>query len=293
MLPDLAPVYEPIVPQPHECFVWRQDDYPLAWSIWNAHPECEIHLIRHAEGTCHVGDHIGSFADGDVFFVGRGLPHDWVTPMTPGELIAGRDIVLQFDEDRVLASSATMPEISRLDRFFVLARRGLVFEGDTRAYAARTMEQIGRTQGLERLALFLQLLHILSTSDEMKLLSSGDFFPQTDPAISEILRGSLAWISGNYSSDVRLGQLAAMADMTETSFSRFFKRNTGTTFSRYLSELRMAKACQLLVTSDFSITTISAEVGYDNLSNFNRTFRNLRGITPSQYRKSGRRDRRP
>lgn len=73
--------------------------------------------------------------------------------------------------------------------------------------------------------------------------------------------------------------------MTETSFSRFFKRKTGTTFTHYLSELRIAKACELLIRTDLPVTVISSEVGYENLSNFNRSFKLSRHTTPAAYRK--------
>ena len=281
---SLIPVYEPIVPLPTECFVWRQDDYPLAWSVWNAHPECEIHLIRNAWGTCHVGDHIGSFAAGDLYIVGRGLPHNWVTPLEPGESIKERDVIVQFDEDRVLGAATFMPELHDLRPFFASARRGIVFEGATRKQAAEMVEALGRAEGVERLALFLRLLHLLASSQERKLLSSENFIPNADTSSHNALRDVLTWMSQHYSSNVRLAQMADMVGMTESSFSRFFKKNTGTTFSRYLSELRVAKTCELLIRSELPITRISQDVGYDNLSNFNKTFRHLRGMPPSRYR---------
>ena len=71
------PVYEPIVPMHSETSVWWRDDYPLPWCVWNSHPECENHLIRNAQGTCYVGDHIAPFVVGDLFLVGRDLPHNW------------------------------------------------------------------------------------------------------------------------------------------------------------------------------------------------------------------------
>lgn len=289
---ERPPVYEPIVPPPTECFVWRTDDYPLSWSVWNAHPECEIHLVKNAGGTCHVGDHIGAFMDGDLFIIGRGLPHNWVTPLAEGEKVESRDVILQFDEDRIMEAAGPFPELTKLKQFLLLARRGLAFTGETRSRGAEIIEAIGSKCGLERLSLFFALLHILSTSDERRLLSSENFAPQIEVSTNHVLRDILTWMSVNYRNDVRLHQPAEMAGMTETSFSRFFKKNTGTTFSRYLSELRMAKACELLDRSDLAVTEIAAEVGYWNLSNFNKTFRELRGMPPRRYRQF-RRSREP
>ena len=76
--------------------------------------------------------------------------------------------------------------------------------------------------------------------------------------------------------------------MTETSFSRFFKAKTGNTFSRHIAALRTGRACELLARSDMAVTEICGEVGYDNLSNFNRAFRIAHGMTPSAYRRLSR-----
>lgn len=280
------PIYEPIVPLASECFIWRTDDYPLVWSVWNSHPECEIHLIKHAGGTCHIGDFVGGFDPGDLFIVGRGLPHNWVTPLKPRERVENRDVILQFDEDRILGASSIIPELTDLRAFLIRARRGIAFKGVTKSQGAEVMEAIGQATGLQRLSLFISLLDILSKSAETTLLSSEGFSLHTNPSTNQTVRDVLTWMSSNYHLDIRIEQPAALIGMTSTSFSRFFKRNTGTTFSHYLSELRMGKACELLLRSDLPVTTIAAEAGYDNLSNFNLTFRKSRGMTPTQYRKS-------
>jgi AraC-like DNA-binding protein len=284
-----VPVYEPIIPLPSECFVWRNDDYPMAWSVWNAHPECEIHLICRGEGTCHVGDHIGVFREGDLFMVGRDLPHNWVTPLDQGNVVKGRDTVIQFDEDRLMKATEFIPELGRLAILLKAARRGIMFQGETRRKGGELVVEIGRATGVRRFAVFLELLHLLASSQEYVLLSSSGFAPNSDASANQTVRDVLQHISANVSADIRLADCAALAGMTESSFSRFFKKNTGNTFTRYLSELRMAKACELLAHTPAAVTDICHQVGYENLSNFNRTFRLLRGMTPSTYRRLERR----
>ena len=96
------------------------------------------------------------------------------------------------------------------------------------------------------------------------------------------------YLSGNLGQELRLSVVADLAGMTESSFSRFFKDKTGNTFTRHLTALRTGKACELLTRTNLPITAICGEVGYENLSNFNRAFRGVRGMTPSQYRKLAR-----
>lgn len=282
------PVTEPIVPLPSESFVWRCDDYPLSRAVWNTHKECEVHLIRNAEGTCYVGDHIGHFSPGDLFFIGAELPHNWVTPLSNGQVIKGRDVVLQFDGDRLKSASSVMPEMSQLGRLLTEARRGMIFQGAARQAGAVMMEAIGTSCGLQKLAKLLDLLHLLSHTKEYILLSSAGFAPKLNEKSSGTLDEVFRYLSSNLGQDLRLSILADIAGMTESSFSRFFKDKTGNTFTRHLAVLRTAKACELLAQTNLPVTEICSEVGYKNLSNFNRAFREVRGMTPSSYRKLSR-----
>ncbi len=283
-----SPVQEPIVPLHTESFVWRCDDYPLSWSVWNSHPECEIHLITASQGTCYVGDYIGPFCAGDLYFIGSNLPHNWVTPLRPTETVLGRDVLVQFSQDRLQQSAGLLPELQRLPRLLSLAERGLRFEGSARERGGALLQEIGTASGLKRLSLFFELLDLLTATKDYQLLSSAEFSPNPDANANAILRDVLELLATKPEADIRLSRMAVLTGMTETSFSRFFKRNTGNTFTRHLSELRIARACQLLAETRKAVTEVCHEVGYDNLSNFNRTFRALRGITPNQYRKLSR-----
>jgi AraC-like DNA-binding protein len=278
-------IYEPIVPAPSESFVWRRDSYPLPWCVWNYHSECEVHLILRSSGTCYVGDHIGSFSPGALYLIGKDLPHNWVTPLPEAEVVVDRDVVIQFEQDRLLAAGGTLPEMRFARHLLRRAARGMAFHGRTRRDGADMVEAIGVATGLARLSLFLRLLDFLAASDEYTLLSSDTYTPNLDEDVNRILRDVLGLLASRSHDDVRLSDAADLAGMTETSFSRFFKRNTGNTFTRHLSELRVSKACQLLTETDRAVTVICGDVGYDNLSNFNRVFRELRGMSPRQYRR--------
>lgn len=281
---ERRPVYEPIVPSSAETFVWRCDDYPLSWTIWNSHPECEIHLIREGSGTCHVGDHIGPFSAGDLFLIGGHLPHNWVTPLKPGETVRQRDVLVQFDPARLVRAGQELPELLQLETLLERAKRGLAFHGEARACGAALIEAIGVATRLARLSKLFDLLDLLCQTDEYTLLSSAGFVPSMDVGANKVLADVFHYLAENLEGDVRLSRAASISGMTETSFSRFFKKKTGNTFSRHLSELRIGKACGLLTNTDLPVTEICQDVGYANLSNFNRAFRDLRGMTPSHYR---------
>lgn len=283
-----APVFEHVVTGEAETFLWRCDDYPWERNVWNVHPEVEIHLIRNAAGVALVGDHIGAFEPGHLTVVGSGLPHDWVTPTQPGEVIRGRDIVLQVHPDRLRRAAEALPELADIDAFLKLASRGLAFHGETRRRGGEMMEAMGKVSGLERLGLFLQLLQVLMVGGERQILSSEHFAPATDRDSLDSVGEALTFIVENFRHDSRLGDLADRMGMSEWACSRFFKRNSGNSFTDYVARLRVGHACKLLADTELPVTDICFEVGYSNVSSFNRTFRLQRGLTPSAYRRLAR-----
>lgn len=283
-----TPVFERVVTGHDETFLWRCDDYPWERNVWNVHPEVEIHLVRHASGVALIGDHIGAFEPGHLAMVGGGLPHDWVTPTQGGEVIRGRDIVVQFLPDRIHRAAAVLPEMAGIERLLAAAARGLAFHGETRRRGAELMEAMGGAEGLDRLALFLRLLATLADGDEHHTLSSESFAPSTDHRSLDSSAAAFAFIVDNFRRDIRLGDLAEHLGMSEWACSRFFKKNSGNSFTDYVAQLRVGHACKLLSETDMPVTDICYEIGYGNVSNFNRVFRLQRGLTPSSYRRLAR-----
>jgi AraC-like DNA-binding protein len=279
------PRLEHIVTDVGESFLWRVDDYPWERNVWNYHPEVEIHLIRRTGGIAFVGDYIGEFAPGHLTVVGGGLPHDWVTALKPGERIEGRDVLVQFKAERLLKFREQIPELGELDGFLTRIQRGVVFTGPTALRGGDMLEGIGELSGLSRLIAFLRLLQLLAEAQDYMLLSSVHFAPDQDGATLEMLQMAQQYIAEELTNDLTQRDVAEHIGMTETQFSRFFKKNTGNTFSDYLTALRLHKACTLLVDDQYAITDICFMSGYTNLSNFNRRFRERYGMTPRDYRK--------
>ena len=284
----LVPFLEHIVTPASESFVWRLDDYPREHSVWNVHPEYELHLILRSSGISFVGDHVGEFHPGYLALVGGDLPHDWVTILQPGEKLIGRDIVLQFSGDRLKEAGALLPELNDLERILSLSRQGMVFRGQTAQRAAALLERLGSAQGFARLCLFFQILNLLSVSLEYDVVSSNDFAPDLDGATMTRLQGVLRFLLQNFTQDIRLPDAARVAGMTESTFSRFFQKNTGNSFTDYLTRLRLCKAGMLLAQTQLPITDICFESGYANIANFNRRFLETFHITPSAYRQLAR-----
>jgi AraC-like DNA-binding protein len=279
------PTFEHIVPNANEAFLFRVDDYPWERNVWNYHPEIEIHLLRKASGMAFVGDHIGEFGPGYLTVIGPNLPHDWVTATEPGEIIKGRDVVIQFDPLKLTEMAKSFPEVKQLDAFLTRSERGLVFTGGTLEAARDMIERMIDLKGFARLAAFFQLLELLSSSSEYDILSSPEFSPKLEAETLDVLQRSLIYIFEHLASDIHLKEVADLAGMSESTFSRFFKKNTGNSFTDHVNKLRIWQACKLLSETDMPVTDICFEVGYLNISNFNRTFLKQHRMTPTAYRR--------
>ncbi|MFK8076250.1 MAG: AraC family transcriptional regulator [Granulosicoccus sp.] len=281
--------YEQISIPTGASFLWRCDDYPWARNVWNYHPEIEIHLVRKSSGLTYVGDYIGNFEPGNLSMVGGFLPHNWISLPAPSRLIKERDIVLQFLPETFINLSSSIPELSELDDLFNRAALGIEFSGETAIAGANILESMKNYSGIEKLARMIELLALLTRSKEAKTLASSQFALLNRRGTKhdiEMLELALTYMQDNFISNPNLSEVSSLVGMSDTKFSRFFKKQTGNTYTNHLTTLRLWAAKRQLRETDTSITRICFESGFSNISNFNRTFLKNTGMRPLAYRKA-------
>ncbi len=284
-----GPHFEHVSIPPGQSFLWRKDHYPWRLCEWNYHPECEVHLLNNASGLTYIGDHVGHFTDGHLFLVGGNLPHTWFTPLVGGSRILDRDVVVQFDFDRIVEMCSAFPEFSSLQTLLKDAARGLEFHGCTAVQGAEMLQEMGNCSSGEALAILLRFLVLAATSREYKKLASEHFVQNARFEASQDLMNldkTIEFLNRNFMRSISIKDVAKLVDMPISTFSRFFKLRTGSTYSDHLRSLRIWTAKQLLETTETSITDVCFESGFGNISNFNRTFLRITGLTPSQYRRA-------
>ena len=92
------------------------------------------------------------------------------------------------------------------------------------------------------------------------------------------------YIEENYNEDIRLLDMTGLTGYSETYISRKFKELYGVSFSNYINIYRITKAVEFLQQTDDTITNIATKCGFENSNYFCRVFREIKGITPYQYR---------
>ena len=279
------PDFELIVSDPLASFRWHRHDYPNALARWNYHPEFEIHMITASTGKMFVGDHIGPFGPGNILLIGPNLPHHWVSDISPGQLIQGRDVVLQFTGNFIDEAQKVFPEFGKMSALLKESRRGIEFHGKDAHECGELLLKIGACDGLARVAVFVSLVKRMITATEKHLLADETYRPELTVGGDARIGNVIEYIFGNIH-DVRMSAAASIAGMNGSTFSRHFKKMTGNNFADCVRKIRIARACTLLESEALSITDICFACGFQNISNFNRNFRHEKGMTPREYRSS-------
>lgn len=257
---------------------------PSPLQRWHYHDEYELQIITETHGRAFVGDHIGNYSPGYVALIGPRLPHNWIATDIPSHSIGTRNLVIQFLENPMKNGATVFPELGDLDPLLERSKHGIEFFGITEQ-VVRHYQVIKASKGMARFARFVELLLALSLSNDYRLLSSVQMEYSENGSSMTRINLVLDYINQNYAEDISMSNACGLVNMTEAGFSRYFRKTIGNTFTDFLNGLRINKACQLLQQTDMLINNICYEVGFRNLANFNRRFMNIKGVTPSQYRK--------
>jgi transcriptional regulator GlxA family with amidase domain len=139
--------------------------------------------------------------------------------------------------------------------------------------------------GFDSVLELLSILHTLSTSQNMRILSDISFqAADTVNYNSRRVEAVMAFLNKNFDHEISLGDAARLVSMSEVAFSRFFKMRTGKTFVDTLNEIRLGHASRLLIDTTQSVSEIAYRCGFNNMSNFNRIFKKKKQCTPREYR---------
>lgn len=257
--------------------------FPTTLARWHCHDEYELHLITATSGKAFVGDWIGPFQPGHLVLCGPRLPHNWVSLDLPEGGVSERDLVIQFLHEPIAQSALLIPELAEVLPMLERARHGIEFFGLSEP-ATAAWWSVKQASGVKRFAAFCDFLALLARCTDYRLLSNVQMQGQHDEAGDAQINAIVDRISDDASSPLSAADLAAEMGMSESRFSRFFRRATGNTFTDFVNQIRINRACHFLVETDRAVTHICYDVGFQNVANFNRRFRELKGMTPSEYR---------
>lgn len=254
--------------------------YPL-----HQHKEYELNFIENGKGVRRiVGDSVEEIGDYELVLIGgEALEHVWEQGNCRSTDI--REITIQFPGDIFGSGLLSRNQFASIKRMLARAGHGLSFPLASIMKIYSVLDTIASEQ--ERFIQFLKFLYILyelSVSDDSRVLASSSFAHSAKSTESRRVQKVKQYIDDNYSKPLKLAELADLVGMSPVAFSRFFRRRTDRTLSDYIVDIRLGHAARMLVDTTKNVSEICYECGFNNLSNFNRTFKAKRNYTPREFR---------
>jgi len=265
----------------------KWDDFPHFTYPWHFHSEFEIVYILKSSGRRFVADSIEPFSEGDITLLGSNLPHFWKSDdinSETNENMRVNAIVIQFHKDFFRDEINTYPEFHRISELLKKAARGVHFPASDEDKFGKMMKRLLKLTGLERMLYFIKLMDAMARKTNYRILASKAYQLEEHKEMNSRLDKIMHFITTNYQRKITQEEIAAKIGMSTVAFCRYFKEKTGKVFIFFVNEMRIGYACKLLIENHLSVTQICFECGFNNLSNFNRTFKRLTSFTPCGYR---------
>jgi AraC-like DNA-binding protein len=250
---------------------------------WHQHAELELTWIEAGAGTRFVGDSIAPFTAGDVVLLGGHLPHTWSSEGRAGGARSHRAVVVHFPPELFEVAA---PEFAAIRALLRRAPRGVAFSAAASAAVADVLQQLPAQRGLVAWSALAGALHTLANDRSATVLASRGYVPGDRYGVQPRLARALAYIDAHVTSEtLALRDVARTVHLTPTAFSRFFRQHTGETLVQHITAVRVGLACRQLTETDQRVAEIAYACGFGTLANFNRRFRAMKGMTPTEFRR--------
>lgn len=253
--------------------------------VWHFHAEYELVAIIKSAGMRFVGDNIERFDSGGVVLIGKNVPHMWLNDDSYFEedsTLLAEAIAVHFEKDFLGKDFLEMPEMLPLSNLFDLAKRGMCFL-NVKESLLTEFKRLPNLDPTTQVVKIIDILSQLTRHKDYKLLASSTFVNSFHKTENRRLDKIYEYVFENFNKPISSSNVAEIIGMNKSAFSRFFKKTHRKPFTKYLNEIRIGYACKLLLENSESITSIAYLSGFNNVSNFNRQFKIIKGKTPSLY----------
>ena len=249
--------------------------------------EFQITLFQRGRGLLFFSNKVVDYKEGDLFFFGKNAPYIISSSKADTERRISnplKAISLFFDTNKLKSSLNCVPEADRILKFIDFSEHGVKVSEKLTAHAIVFIHELNEKNGLERLLLFLKFLDLVSKDKSGVILSAKTAPKLVGDQCGKKLLKVYEFIAKNHQEIITLEQISDTANMSPTGFCRFFKIKTNKTFSRYLAEVRIGTACELLHSANYNVSDCCYNSGFNNMSNFHKQFKNITGMSPTEYR---------
>ncbi len=254
---------------------------------WHFHSEYQLFVVVRGTGTRFVGDHVHPFKSGDLVLTGPDLPHVWRSDPEyfegDGSLVT-EGIVTYFPEDFFSTQFLNKLEMVSIRQLLARSALGIAYGPATVERVLPLIAELPAKKDFDGILQLFSILKVLSASRDYSLLANPGYSNTLRESDTERMNTVHAYVMKRFRERVTLEEVAALANMTPSSFSRYFKTHANKTFSEFLTGIRIGYSCKLLIEKKVSVSQACYDSGFNTLSNFNRQFKALVQMTPLEYR---------
>jgi AraC-like DNA-binding protein len=271
------------IPKPtNDALIYQEDHEFVFYDKLHQHEEIQLSCIVEGSGTLVIGDTISQYQKGDILAIDGNLPHVFKSDVNTDK--KSLMLTLFFTRDSFGKDFFYLEELSETRSFFRKIENG--FQATShKASLQQAFESLSNQSKLERFTTFLAILQLLSKAKK-KALSSYVYKKQYSVDEGKRMRDVMSYTMEHFHEMISLERIAEVASMTKNAFCKYFKKRTNKTYVQFLNELRIEHACKLLRTqAELSISEIAFDSGFGNVSNFNRQFLVIKGMSPTRYKK--------
>lgn len=277
------------IPKPENELVRHQvDDVPHFYDKLHQHPEVQLTRVFQGVGNLVVGDYIGRFKAGDMYLLGPDIPHVFRNDDSyyVGDNTKRAHMESLFYDLKVVGNHLVHIEEFRGVMEFFKELNGCYRVVDESHYIKKRIVKLRTITGLNRIILSMEVLYRIMEEGTLQRLNKMGSVRNYSKKEGRRMDNVMRFLMEESHRQVKLSDVAVVANMNKEAFCRFFKERTRKTLTEFLNEVRITNACHMLGNKDMSISQVASESGFSNLSYFNRVFRKLNGVTPKEFRKS-------
>ena len=253
---------------------------------WHVHQEFELVLHRNFQGKSRIAHFEGLIEHNELLLLGPEVAHSFGSINSHGQNPCEAHVIW-FSKEWIAKLMYSCVELRPLASIIRDANKGVKFSTQTAEKVFQHLNNFDDLTPIGQLAVLIQVLGELCADQSHTILLSYASSVEKEKSnydfskIAQVCK----YIDNHYSSDITLKKLADYMYVSENTVHRWFIQHFNESYISYLTKLRLNHACQLLTTTLQPISLIAENVGYTNRSNFNRSFKKYKGMSPSLYRK--------
>lgn len=243
----------------------------------------ELSYVITGSGTRIIGDTIEPFSRNEIILIPPDIPHCWAfNEFDADETGRIENITLTFSELFLEKCIAAFPEMDKYIKRMQHNTEAISFKGNTLIQLQNLMLSMIKQTEIEKISSLIKLLVLISSPEDSNAVGK----PIIEDKKTIRMQKIQLYIMNNYQNNINLDEMAKLIELDKSSFCIFFKKMTGKTFFSYLTEYRIESSCQMLIQTNLSIAEICFISGFKDIPYYNRVFKRIKNITPTEYRKT-------